>query len=109
MKADLKRKWVEALRSGKYKQGEGELRRGDAFCCLGVLADVRGAEWVEDEYGELGIPNGDGHVLTGALPVDWLAASIQEPLWRRNDGLGIRRHTFPEIAAWIEENIPEES
>lgn len=33
-------KWVEALRSGKYQQTTRVLRRGDSFCCLGVLCDV---------------------------------------------------------------------
>lgn len=40
MKADLKAKWVEALRSGEYKQTQGRLRDSDSFCCLGVLCDL---------------------------------------------------------------------
>ncbi|KGM36163.1 hypothetical protein [Inquilinus limosus] len=31
---------VTALRSGDYKQAEGQLRRGDRFCCLGVACDL---------------------------------------------------------------------
>lgn len=42
MDAELKKKWVEALRSGEYKQGTGWLRKNDKFCCLGVLAAVNG-------------------------------------------------------------------
>lgn len=34
------RKWVDALRSGKYKQGKGYLHKDDCFCCLGVLCDL---------------------------------------------------------------------
>jgi hypothetical protein len=47
---DLAKRWVEALRSGKYKQGRGVLRTSDnAFCCLGVLADVYNPEyWSSD-------------------------------------------------------------
>lgn len=49
MDAELKTKWVEALRSGKYKQGEGYLSRVDngaeKFCCLGVVFDIQGAAW----------------------------------------------------------------
>jgi hypothetical protein len=38
---ELKKKWVEALRSGKYRQGYGYLRYvTDEFCCLGVLCDI---------------------------------------------------------------------
>lgn len=41
MHAELKQKWVEALRSGQYTQGKGVLRTGaDRFCCLGVLCDL---------------------------------------------------------------------
>jgi hypothetical protein len=51
MDAEIKAKWVEALRSGKYEQGQNRLRRGDAFCCLGVLCDVvGGGEWERDQF-----------------------------------------------------------
>lgn len=36
------RKWIDALRSGEYEQGEYRLRVGDQFCCLGVACDVSG-------------------------------------------------------------------
>lgn len=34
---ELKAKWVEALRSGKYTQGKDRLQRSGCYCCLGVL------------------------------------------------------------------------
>lgn len=46
MNKDLRQKWVEALRSGDYKQTGHVLRMeyhpedGTGFCCLGVLADI---------------------------------------------------------------------
>jgi len=41
MNKELVRQWVEALRSGKYKQGRLSLRDiNDKFCCLGVLCDI---------------------------------------------------------------------
>ena len=41
MNQDIKKKWIAALRSGKYKQAQKVLRAGeDRFCCLGVLCDV---------------------------------------------------------------------
>jgi hypothetical protein len=40
MNKEIKAKWVAALRSGKYKQTTGALRRGDSFCCLGVLCNL---------------------------------------------------------------------
>lgn len=37
----LTRKWLNALRSGEYKQGKGFLRSADGkFCCLGVAVNV---------------------------------------------------------------------
>jgi hypothetical protein len=42
MDAELKQKWIAALRSGKYPQGTGYLQTADGFCCLGVLCDVAG-------------------------------------------------------------------
>lgn len=32
------RQWVEALRSGEYKQGKGHLHSKGGYCCLGVFA-----------------------------------------------------------------------
>lgn len=41
MKKEVADKWIEALRSGKYKQGTGSLKTiHDEFCCLGVLCDI---------------------------------------------------------------------
>lgn len=34
------KKWVDALRSGKYRQGSGKLYNGSTFCCLGVACEV---------------------------------------------------------------------
>lgn len=46
MNPEIKARWVAALRSGKYKQGTGKLRRKigtrgkEQFCCLGVLSEL---------------------------------------------------------------------
>ena len=40
LRDEVKAAWLEALRSGQYTQGEGALRAGDRYCCLGVLCDV---------------------------------------------------------------------
>lgn len=34
------REWVEALKSGGYKQGRGLLKCGENYCCLGVASDI---------------------------------------------------------------------
>lgn len=50
MDAKIRREWVEALRSGKYKQTRGRLRKDAThFCCLGVLCDiVAPGQWKRD-------------------------------------------------------------
>ena len=35
-----RRRWVEALLSGKYAQTKGVLHNDQGFCCLGVWCDV---------------------------------------------------------------------
>ena len=41
MSPSIKTRWIEALKSGKYKQGKGRLRNKDnEFCCLGVLCEL---------------------------------------------------------------------
>lgn len=53
---EVKQAWVKALRSGKYRQGRGQLRGpADYYCCLGVLCDLYRKEhrdqleWLPDE------------------------------------------------------------
>lgn len=46
MKNEIKQQWVDALRSGEYRQGHLALRdigvngNPDSYCCLGVLCDL---------------------------------------------------------------------
>lgn len=42
MKPEIKKLWVEALRSGRYQQTKDVLhnRQDNSFCCLGVLCDL---------------------------------------------------------------------
>jgi hypothetical protein len=40
MNEDVKKLWIEALKSGKYKQDKGQLRSDKGYCCLGVLCDI---------------------------------------------------------------------
>jgi hypothetical protein len=37
MPAAMLAAWLAALRSGKYKQGRGQLQHSGKYCCLGVL------------------------------------------------------------------------
>lgn len=43
MDAKVKRLWLKALRSKKYRQARGVLlRKGGAMCCIGVLGHIQG-------------------------------------------------------------------
>ena len=44
MNPEIKQKWVDALRSGKYDQGSEKLRSHQGYCCLGVLCDLYSQE-----------------------------------------------------------------
>jgi hypothetical protein len=48
---DNRKLWVEALRSGKYRQARALLKNANgAMCCLGILADLAGCDWHWSEY-----------------------------------------------------------
>lgn len=55
MRKEIADKWVAALRSGKYPQGQEWLRNEiGKFCCLGVLCDISGiGEWDGPAYRHL--------------------------------------------------------
>lgn len=40
MKKSVANKWVIALRSGKFTQGQGRLCTNGKHCCLGVLCEI---------------------------------------------------------------------
>jgi hypothetical protein len=81
--------WIGALRSGTYEQTTHALHRGQAFCALGVLADIQGVDWeetrkVHSEAWGLAALYGFEHALTfdvwdGTIPAD---------LWETWTGLG---------------------
>lgn len=53
MNREVVREWVEALRSGKYKQGTKKLRTtNDEYCCLGVLCELAVKHGVIHRVGE---------------------------------------------------------
>lgn len=50
MKPEIKQLWIEALESGKYQQGKGQLRNANGeYCCLGVLCELAAKEGVIEE------------------------------------------------------------
>jgi len=97
MDAQLKAKWVEALRSGKYQQTTNYLKSDNGYCCLGVLCDIQGADFdaIKEEFGSLSLAYNPKQYLG---KVDEL---ISHDLAQMNDN----GKSFLEIADYIEKNL----
>jgi hypothetical protein len=96
MDKDIKAKWLEALRSGRYRQGEGALRVDDKFCCLGVLCDlIAPGEWMGGVFraNEVFLPES----LNSTLGIGEQDLELAE----MNDS----GKSFAEIADYIEQNL----
>ena len=105
-KKDRLRAWVRALRSGKYRQGKGQLKRGNNYCCLGVASEVYARE-TEKEW------NTGGFLLDCAV-MKWFGLDSENPIICEisasslNDGDDdgdIPRHSFKQIANLIEKHF----
>lgn len=118
MNATIKKQWVEALRSGKYTQGEGSLaKRDDDFncklkhCCLGVLCEVIGISREPVEGSNTYVYDGSDEVLPEKVRESLdITEMEQKDLIDLNDGrtnnCGVfEQFNFDEIADWIEENL----
>jgi hypothetical protein len=109
MNAYVKQLWVEALRSGHYKQGKGQLRSTkNTFCCLGVLCDLYDKQaWTKpDVYTYL--YHGEGILLPPAvynwadITSDGQLGPGESTLMYFNDKAGL---SFAKIADLIEEYL----
>jgi hypothetical protein len=106
MDAEIKTKWVEALRSGKYEQTRHTVRDHRGFCCLGVLCDIAGATWKTDEACEFYVEYDCDQSVTGTPETLDLAIGLGESgrdaVMRMNDA---DEKSFAEIADYIEQNL----
>jgi hypothetical protein len=118
LKPEIKARFLEALRSNKYQQGEGRLKKQDHFCCLGVLSDLAVqdgvANWEEDAlvvgdiYSKSLFPEqllswaceGNFPDLSGVTAFPLSDSEKAGSLTYANDEL---EKTFPEIACLVEE------
>lgn len=107
------RLFIEALRSGRYKQTQDTLRRGDCFCAEGVLCDVyrrhaKKGRWVR--VSDSGSPwhlfsfrldGGPGITVAPGTVDRWFGFGPEQPsrLIHMND---TRKLTFKQIARNIE-------
>lgn len=118
MKPDIKKKWVKALRSGKYRQTTNTLKSEAGFCCLGVLSDLyikehKRSKWIDGSHnGKFYFVDSRGKKEGSSLPhsvMRW--AGIKEP----NPQLELERSAisandsdrkdFKEIADLIEQSL----
>lgn len=112
MNAEIKTKWLAALRSGEFKQGQSRLKTGDgAYCCLGVLCHITGklneedCTYSEDDEGRYIQSETD---LVPELAAEFSLTDYQGFLVAMNDGTGIYNtdpKSFAQIADWIEANL----
>ena len=115
MRPEVKAKWVEALRSGKYSQGRNQLRTPGfpaetepVYCCLGVLCEVYRQETGLGEWG-LGEQFLGNCVLLPAEVAVWAGVKSNPAIVGRhlsaiNDG-EYGGHDFCAIADMIERNL----
>ncbi len=104
MNKTMARKWVKALRSGKYRQGtngcltETDEETGEIkFCCLGVLRDVQGGGLYKDE---------DTPFLSEKHSCGLSSEEMHELACRNDGALNnntlFKPHSFKQLAALIE-------
>lgn len=123
MKKEIKEKWLKALRSGKYKQGQHYLKLGNNFCCLGVLCDLHRKEDPEKRewysggqyyYSEKDVLPEEVAKWAGlegqnATNPSLIAEEKEQHITSLNDGvlsLGVSHpYSFTELADLIEEQL----
>ncbi len=104
-------RWVEALRSGQYQQGQDYLHpTRESFCCLGVLCDLYRVEQGKGEWAmEAFFPGPDNeHREDGVLPapvMEWAGMQTSDGGYSGEMSLAAANDegaAFPELAALIE-------
>lgn len=60
-------KWIQALRSGDYKQGRKQLSQFDSYCCLGVACDLA----IKEEI-ILSFSGSEGHLRSYPKVQEWI-------------------------------------
>lgn len=97
--AGRRKVWVKALRSGRYKQGHGALKRGKGqkarYCCLGVALRVCNLDKANRDPG---LPE-NCQLCSKNLRLLGIDESRQRGLIHVNDGL---EYSFKQIADIIE-------
>lgn len=103
MNKEIKKVWIDALRSGKYKQGPDNMYCEGKHCCLGVLAEIYATT-------ELGMSPKDARANMPALCDGYLAGWNEEgmgefPAKPISSWAGIKRNTEEALAGMNDEGI----
>jgi hypothetical protein len=97
--------WIDALRSGKYKQTQGTLKNDEGFCCLGVLCDLArldgGPHW-EKDWTENYFLNNFGDLPKVVKEFMGLDEGDVARLINKNDN---QEQSFEQIANFIETDL----
>ncbi len=121
MKKDIAKKWIKALRSGKYKQGRDKLRtKNNEFCCLGVLCNLHAQAHPDFAARQRNPSSYDGNDATLGLNVrNWAGLKTTDGDFDRGEVDGAPRDSlstslidlndaemwnFKRIATFIEKN-----
>jgi len=102
---EVKDKWVNALESGVYKKGTGRLKRGDKYCCIGVLIDIMDDIKISETGIEFESTIGYNHTegyQNGGLGLD---NSIVRGLINLNDLTNHSDKTFKNMIPYIKDLI----
>ena len=104
MDKELKAKWIDALRSGKYKKGKRQLfvPYEGSYCCLGVLAHMQDPSSIDDKGSA--VINDKDYNATVYLPYvfkDIIPLNDEKMLARINDS----SESFIEVIDYIECNL----
>jgi hypothetical protein len=104
------KKWVEALRSGEFKQARERLRKDRAFCCLGVACELYRRDTGLGTWNQYGFKS-PSDLSEDVLPIDvqrWLELAGPSGQYATS-GLATdndRGAPFEEIANTIESEPP---
>ena len=108
MDPKVKQAWIDALRSGKYKQARKRLYRQETkgYCCLGVLCDIAKPEGWDGIGIEINEPGEAVYYDFQKLPtVTRVSFGIPEKVCADLMGMNDKGKTFKTIAKHIEREL----
>jgi len=95
-------KWLAALRSGEYMQGQDYLKHNGRYCCLGVACAItEGVEIVEPEAQMIIYADEIKNIHLIPKELTGMRNSLPIELSTMNDN----GSDFKQIANWVEENV----